>query len=117
MIGELVAENFEEAERSWLSHEQAFLVNDSSFKKWKVSLNLLYDEFNLIQLKTWMNNVNRIYFRKGEPILLRNNSYFTKLIIENIHVDVHHSVVASTLTKLRSKFWLVKGHSSVKKSY
>ena len=50
-----------------------------------------------------MNNVNGIHFRKSEPILLRNDSYFTRLIIENIHVDVHHSGVASTLTKLRSK--------------
>ena len=50
-----------------------------------------------------MNNVNDIHFRKSEPILLRNDSYFTRLITENIHADVHHSGVASTLTKLRSK--------------
>ena len=69
----------------------------------------------MLRSKTRMNNVNDIHFRKSEPVLLRNNSYFTKLIIENIHEDVHHSGVASTLTKLRSKFWLVKGRSSVKK--
>ena len=113
--GELVPEDLEEAERLWLIHEQVFIMNDSSFEKRKVSLNLFYDEFNLLRSKTRMNNVHDIHFRKSETILLRNDSYFTKLIIENIHVDVHHSGVASTLTKLRSKFWLVKGRSSVKK--
>ena len=115
VIGELVAEDLGEAERLWLSHEQTFIVNNSSFEKRKVSLNLFYDEFNLLRPKTRMNNVNDIHFRKSEPILLRNNSHFTKLIIKNIHVNVHHSGVASTLTKLRPKFWLVKGRSSVKK--
>ena len=115
VIGELVPEDLEEAEGLWLIHEQVFIVNDSSFEKRKVSLNLFYDEFNLLRSKTRMNNVHDIHFRKSETILLRNDSYFTKLIIENIHVDVHHSGVASTLTKLRSQFWLVKGRSSVKK--
>ena len=37
VIGELVAEDLEEAERLWLSHEQTFIVNNSSFEKRKVS--------------------------------------------------------------------------------
>ena len=74
---------------------------------------LRHERVNLLLSKTRMNNVNNIHFRKSEPTLLRNDSYFTKLMIQNIHVDVHHSGVANTLTKLRSKFWLVKGRSSV----
>ena len=66
-----MAEDLEEAERLWLRHEQAFIVHDSSFEKRKVSLNLFYDEFNLLRSKTRMNNVNDIHFRKSEPILLR----------------------------------------------
>ena len=54
-------------------------------------------------------------FGRVNVFYLENDSYITRLIIENIHVDVHHSGVANTLTKLRSKFWLVKGRSSVKK--
>ena len=54
-------------------------------------------------------------FGRVNVFYLENDSYFTRLIIGNIHVDVHHSGVASTLTKLRSNFWLVKGRSSVKK--
>ena len=115
VIEELVAEDLEQAERLWLIHEKVFIMNGSSFEKRKVSLNLFYD-FNLLRSKTRMNNDHDIPFRKSEPALLRNDSYFTKLIIENIHVDVHHSGVASTLTKLRSKFWLVKGRSSAKKN-
>ena len=62
-----------------------------------------------------MNDLNDIHFRKSEPFLLRNNSHFTKLIIEDIDVNVHYNGVASALTKLRSKCWLVKGCSSVQK--
>ena len=49
VIGELVAEDLEEAERLWLIHEQVFIVNGSSFEKRKVSLNLFYDEFYLLK--------------------------------------------------------------------
>ena len=40
--------DLEEAERLWFIHEQAFIVNDRSFEKRKVSFNLFYDEFNLL---------------------------------------------------------------------
>ena len=43
-----MAEDLEEAERSWFIHEQAFILNDKSFEKRKVSFNLFYDEFNLL---------------------------------------------------------------------
>ena len=71
VIGELVPEDLEETERLWLIHEQVFIVNDSSFEKRKVSLNLFYDEFNLLRSKTKMNNVHDIHFRKSERVLLR----------------------------------------------
>ena len=71
VIGELVPEDLEEAEGLWLIHEQVFIVNDSSFEKRKVSLNLFYDELNLLRSKTKMKNVHEIHFRKSERILLR----------------------------------------------
>ena len=52
-----------------------------ALKNEKVSLNLFYDEFNLLRSKARMNNVNDIHFRKSETILLRNDSYFSKLVI------------------------------------
>ena len=52
-----------------------------ALKNEKVSLNLFYDEFNLLRSKTRMNYVNDSHFRKSEPILPRNDSYFTKLVI------------------------------------
>ena len=68
----------------------------------------------MLRSKTRINNINDIHFLNSEPVLLRNDSYFTKIIIDNIHVDAHHSVVAGTLTKLRSKFRLFKGGISGK---
>ena len=56
-----------------------------------MSLNLFYDEFNLVRSKTRMNNINDIHFQKSKPTSLTNDIYPAKLIIENIHVDVHHT--------------------------
>ena len=39
VLGDLVVENIEEAERVWLRFEQSFIVEDSSYEKRKVSLN------------------------------------------------------------------------------
>ena len=64
VIGELVAEDLEEAERLWLSHEQVLFVNDSSFEKRKVSLNLFYDEFNLLQKSRRVAAINANLMRR-----------------------------------------------------
>ena len=66
--------DLEEAERLWFIHEQAFIVNDRSFEKRKVSFNLFYDEFNLLWPKTRVNNVNDIHFWNSKPVLLRNDT-------------------------------------------
>ena len=39
----------------------------------------------------------------------------TKLIVENVHCRVGHNGVRSTLTELRTRFWIIKGRQYVKK--
>lgn len=48
------------------------------------------------------------------PILLPRGEDFTRLIIERIHKDLFHSGVSQTLSKLRHKFWIPQGRSTVR---
>ena len=47
-VEKLVTEDVETAVKLWFIHEKAFIVNDSSFEKRKISLNSFYDELNLL---------------------------------------------------------------------
>ena len=49
------------------------------------------------------------------PILLPTGHHFTMLVIPQSHEKVLHGGVKETLTELRSRFWIVKGRSVVKK--
>ena len=42
------------------------------------------------------------------------NSFFTKLIILDSHERVLHHGIETTLSDVRSKFWIVKGRKAVK---
>lgn len=47
-VEKLVTEDVKTAVKLWFIHEKAFIVNDSSFEKRKISLNSSYDELNLL---------------------------------------------------------------------
>jgi hypothetical protein len=47
--------------------------------------------------------------------MLDRNHRVTRLIIEECHKRVHHNGVKETLTKFRSKFWIVKGRQLIRK--
>lgn len=49
------------------------------------------------------------------PILVPKNHRLTELIVQRCHREVHHGGVRATLSRLRTKFWVVKGRQMVKK--
>ena len=49
------------------------------------------------------------------PILLPAKHYFANLIIAYYHCKVGHSGVLHTLSALREHFWIINGHSAVKR--
>jgi len=49
------------------------------------------------------------------PILLDKGHYITSLFVRGSHKRVMHGGVKSTLTELRSRFWIVQGRQSVRK--
>ena len=67
----------------------------------------------ILRLKGRFGN-SPLAFEHKHPILLRNTSYFTKLVILNAHERVGHLRLLGTLNELRSKFWICKGRQTVK---
>ena len=58
-----------------------------------------------------MENFN---FDKKFPILLRNDSHFTQLVILKVHEEHYHFGINSTLAFIRYNYWIVRGRQTVK---
>ena len=49
------------------------------------------------------------------PVLLDKGHYITSLLVRDSHKQVMYGGVKSTLTELRSRFWIVQGRQFVRK--
>ena len=99
---------------NWCKYEQSFLVKEKHFEKQKLVLNLFCDEKGLYRSNTRVNPGKLKYFQEY-PILLRSNSYFTRLVILQCHEDVHHCGLESTLDRVHCDYWVIKGRQTVNK--
>ena len=104
----LATTKLEESKKLWLLYERNVIISKENFTKAKNSLNLFYDENNLLRVKTRISGVETFSYGKKCPILLNKDSYVTKLLVLNAHESVCHSGVTSTLNFIDSKFWIVK---------
>ena len=102
------------SELEWLKFEQHFIIQDSKFQKQKHSLNLYFDENDILRSQTRINQIKGVVLQESQPILLRSNSYFTELVVLKCHNEVKHSGLESTLNRIRCKYWLIRGRSTVK---
>ena len=62
-------------------YEQLFIASSDKYEKVKNSLTLYYDEKGILRLNARISNVENFNFGKKFPILLRNDSHFTQLVI------------------------------------
>ena len=69
---------------------------------------------NFVRSKTRMDKHLKFVFDNKNPLLLRRNSYFTKLIILRSHEKVFHSGLEATLSNVRMRYWITKGRQTVK---
>ena len=53
-------------------------------------------------------------YERKHPLLLRNNSYFTKLTVLDSHEKVFYNGVSITLNFIRAPYWIIKGRQTVK---
>ena len=104
-----------EAEKMWIRSEQSIITkDDEKFKKMTPSLNLFYDDQQLIRLNTRLNRSTQLDYENKNPLLLRRDSHFTKLIVLRSHERVFHSSVETTLSNIRLYYWIIIGRSFVK---
>ena len=87
----------DESKTLWIKYERYFILKDSKYEKMKISLNLYFDENSLMHSKTRFSELTELSYQRKHPLLLRNNSYFTKLILLDSHEKVFHNAVDITL--------------------
>ena len=73
------------------------------------------DTLGLLPLKGRFENA-RLDYDEKHSLILRSleNSFFTELVILDSHERVLHHGFETTLSDVRSKFWIVKGRKPVK---
>ena len=103
-----------EAEHRWILECQELAVSDKKFEHWKRQLDLFQDESGVWRCRGRIENAV-VPFSTKHPALLHKDHPVTSLLVWKAHGQVLHNGVKETLTELRSRFWIIKGRSLVKK--
>jgi hypothetical protein len=78
------------------------------------SLSPFLDDEGILRIRGRFNETD-FTIEEKHPILLPRDSRLTELMILQTHNEMLHAGVSATLTKLRQKFWIIKGKQLVKK--
>ena len=70
----------------------------------KNSLNLYFNENSLIHSKTRFSELTELSYERKHLLLLRSNSYFTKLIVLDSHEKVFHNGVDITFNFIQATY-------------
>ena len=89
-------EEINESKYLWVKYEQSLYKNDSKSEKIKNSLNSFADENFLFRSKTRCSDLKNSQYERRHPVILRNNSYFTDLVIFDAYQKVYHNGVGFT---------------------
>ncbi|XP_065062455.1 uncharacterized protein LOC135689235, partial [Rhopilema esculentum] len=112
-LGELDSEEVSRAERIWIKGSQIDLKKQPGYNEIALKLGL-FEEDGILKCKGRLENSDLALETKF-PIILPNNNWFTRLVIEDCHERVMHEGLKATLTEYRSSFWTTKGRQYVKK--
>ena len=101
------------AEHRWIIASQHALTSDKNFSQFKLQFGLFQDDAHIWRCGGRLQNAN-MAASAVHPILLSRNHPLTTLYVQQAHERVMHSGVKSTLTELRSRFWVVRGRSFIR---
>ena len=102
------------SELYWITISQRMLVQDDQFSNWKTQFGLYLDESGVWRCKDRLCNADLPVATKF-PIILPNGHHFTTLVVMDCHKRVMHGGVKETLTELRTRFWIVRGRSLLRR--
>ena len=103
-----------EAETLWIKEIQKLLIKNPKFEIWKRQFGLFTDEHRIVRCMGRLSQSQLATSTKC-PILLDKSHHITSLLVRECHKRVMHGGVKSTLTELRSRFWIMQGRQFVRK--
>ena len=98
-----------EAHNLWIKSNQSILCKQPGFEQLRIQLNCVAGEDGIIRSHGRMKNAKII-----APILLSKTHRLSVLLVLHSHTKVLHRI-KQTLSELRSKYWVTRGRSFVKK--
>ena len=114
-MGEVTAEELGNAEVKWLRSVQKELKSQSNYSQLERDFGLYKDSSGVLRCNGGIANADVPQETKF-PALLPRNHYLSTLLVRDAHERVHHNRVEATLAQLRTRFWIVKGRQSVKRT-
>ena len=112
----LTVDELVDAKGCWVEFEKTLMSSESKkFEKLNGSLNLFYNKSELFRSRTRIDRCLKLDYKIINPLLLRKESYFTKLIVLRAHENVFHSGLESNTANVRLKCWIIKGRQFMKK--
>ena len=78
------------------------------------SLDLRYDNEQLIHLNTRLNRITQLHYENKNPLLISRDSHFGELTVLRSYEPMFHSGVKSTLSDIRLYYWIIRVRSFVK---
>ncbi len=111
---ELGSEEINAAKTLWIKESQRPLVSDKKFESWKQQFGLFLDDAEVWRCGGRLSNAAVPYTTK-HPILLGRDHHLTMLLVCRAHERVFHDGTKETLAELRTRYWIIKGRSFVRK--
>jgi len=111
---ELTSQDIAVAETLWVKEIQKSLSKNPKFEIWKRQFGIFTDEHGIMRCMGRLSQA-KLPASAKYPILLDKSHYITSLFVGDSHKRVMHGGVKSTLTELRSRFWIVQGRQFVRK--
>ena len=110
----ITAEQYNLCKNLIIVSSQTSSLNDKNISHFEKTLNIFYDEDNILRCKGRIDNANLPHSAKY-PILLLKDSYITKLVVLEAHTRVAHCKLKGTLNCLRQTYWIPRARSFIKK--
>jgi len=102
---ELSPEDLEAALVYWVKISQKSLFQEE-FNMWRHQFQLFQDDLGLWRCEGRLANSDVLTLAK-HPIFLNRNHHIATLVVCDCHERTMHSGVKSTLTEVRSRYWIV----------
>ena len=110
----ITSSDLQEAENHWIREMQTLLIDSPKFITWKQQFGLFADDNGIWRCGGRLTKTD-LPFATKHPVLLDQRHHLATLIVRDAHSRVKHNGVKETLAELRSKYWIIRGRSFVRK--